>query len=323
MDSTRHQEILDRCWEALPEGCPMRQWDREQFDDVWGCWHPIVTAIADPGLKRNFSILISVLMNNEEVKQSPKSAPDYWGFVCWAPETCEIYKHYQWLIEKGSEEDLEQWNKEVRECKRKLKKTGDKRLLMLILVMEEWPYKHMISAIGKFWKSIYPSLSNEEARNFNLFSASKTKDDKLVNYHKDRSLVKVALSDIKEAKASIYLKNFCSQVEGECKELAPEVFANLTKNDFEHLWEAVWSPEPTGAPCEKEALAVCVEKYPNQFSHIDEKEFKQLWLQAEIHRLGYFFTSPLEDQIQASIEMTPQQLSKLSKALDGLKKKNL
>jgi hypothetical protein len=103
MDSTRHQEILDRCWEALPEGCPMRQWDREQFDDVWGCWDPMALALVDPTCSNGLSIFFAVA----------------WGDIDDYPtkeQARVIGEHYRWLVASGEQRELKNWHLATMKC---------------------------------------------------------------------------------------------------------------------------------------------------------------------------------------------------------------
>jgi hypothetical protein len=110
MDSTRHQEILDRCWNALPEGCPMRQWDREQFDDVWGHWDPKALAFIDP----TCSILQSILL--VEIMAEDEDLPDQ---TIMRGQQQLIVQHYNWMILHWTLDDLRSWNKNVEKCKGK------------------------------------------------------------------------------------------------------------------------------------------------------------------------------------------------------------
>jgi hypothetical protein len=119
MDSTRHQEILDRCWEALPEGCPMRQWDREQFDDVWGYWEPNALARVDPTCAIPESLLfveIFAVEPDEEIGRAHK---------VW------IAEHYIWLMCGESCEHIENWNSVLLKCRRNAE-DPDKRLIIFI-----------------------------------------------------------------------------------------------------------------------------------------------------------------------------------------------
>lgn len=123
MDSTRHQEILDRCWEAMPEGCPMRQWDREQFDDVWGYWQSSALARVDPTCAIPESPLFVEIFAeepDEEVRQAHK---------VWLAE------HYIWLLCTETKAAMQVWNNAVMYC-RDMAGSVDKQREQLIKFIE-------------------------------------------------------------------------------------------------------------------------------------------------------------------------------------------
>ena len=126
MDSTRQQEILDRCWEALPEGCPMRQWDRELFDELWGCWESSALARVDPTcVKPESPLFVEIFAEepDEEVRQAHK---------VW------IAEHYIWLMCAESCGDIENWNSALLKCRRNAE-DPDKRLIIFIDFASSYP----------------------------------------------------------------------------------------------------------------------------------------------------------------------------------------
>lgn len=126
MDSTRHQEILDRCWNALPEGCPMRQWDREQFDDVWGYWEPSALARVDPTCSMKISLFFV-----EVFAQTPDENL-YQAHKHW------IDKHCRWLQTWGSRKDLDDWSEGAQKCRNNAEEPL-KQLIKFIEIAEAHP----------------------------------------------------------------------------------------------------------------------------------------------------------------------------------------
>ena len=129
MDYTRHQEILDRCWEALPEGCPMRQWDKKLFDELWGHWDPRALARVDPTCAIPESLLY-VEVFAEEPDVDARKAHKVW-----------IAEHYLWLLFSGTENAFKAWNKAAMDCRGKAGNVDKKRkqLIKFIELAQEHP----------------------------------------------------------------------------------------------------------------------------------------------------------------------------------------
>jgi hypothetical protein len=142
MDSTRHQEILDRCWNALPEGCPMRQWDREQFDDVWGYWQSSALARVDPTCAIPESPLFVEIFAeepDEEVRKAHKVL---------------IAEHYLWLLCSGAEHAFAAWNKATMFCRNKAENPDKqhRQLIKFIEIAHEHPtYKLIKGEVREYW----------------------------------------------------------------------------------------------------------------------------------------------------------------------------
>ena len=126
MDYTRHQEILDRCWEALPEGCPMRQWDKKLFDELWGHWDPRALARVDPTCAIPESLLY-VEVFAEEPDVDARKAHKVW-----------IAEHYLWLLFSGTEVAFNEWNNTAMKC-RKNADSPDCALITFIEYAMEYP----------------------------------------------------------------------------------------------------------------------------------------------------------------------------------------
>ena len=118
------QKMLDRCWNALPENCPLRvELSKEQFDNCWMSWNPLATAYADPDFKLKFSIILAEYM---------------WGSASESVISA-IQKHYEWLLKEGSDDALKCWNDETLACKININFPVNHKLIALLEVASGLP----------------------------------------------------------------------------------------------------------------------------------------------------------------------------------------
>lgn len=118
----RFQEILDRCWNALPDECPMRGWDRKTFDIVWGAWSPAELARIDPTCAMEWSILFVGVITSSALTEQKDA----------------ITQHYLWLMESSNDECFREWNKAAEKCLENFQ-APNQQLISFITVAEILP----------------------------------------------------------------------------------------------------------------------------------------------------------------------------------------
>ena len=113
------EAILQRCWKALPEGCPMRGAGYEKFQTLWAPWSPHQLATIDPLCKIDHSILLIDFI---------PGTPDQY-------QSESLAAHHEWIIKHADEDYTEKWHKDVMQCKKHHAQPD--HLLIELLEMEE------------------------------------------------------------------------------------------------------------------------------------------------------------------------------------------
>jgi hypothetical protein len=114
------EEILQRCWNVLPEKCPLRKLGYEKFTILWSPWVPYQLATIDPLCKIDHSILlIDFILGTPEQYQSEYMAA-----------------HLEWILRHADADYTEKWNKDLLQCKKH--HAQPERQLVDILMMEEY-----------------------------------------------------------------------------------------------------------------------------------------------------------------------------------------
>ena len=112
-------EIVQRCWNALPEVCPLREIGYEKFTMLWVPWIPYELATIDPHCKIDHSIiLVDFILGSPDQYQS-----EYLG------------AHFEWILKHADEDYIKRWNKDLLRCKQHAAQP-DKQLVA-ILRMDE------------------------------------------------------------------------------------------------------------------------------------------------------------------------------------------
>jgi hypothetical protein len=95
-------EIIQRCWNALPEVCPLREMGYEKFTMLWVPWIPYELATIDPLCKIDHSIvLLEFILGSPNQNQSES-----------------LQEHFEWMLKHADEEYVKKWNKDLMRCKK-------------------------------------------------------------------------------------------------------------------------------------------------------------------------------------------------------------
>lgn len=122
-----YQKSLDRLWNALPLGCPMRVAGRELYNIYWSKLDPLAMAKADPTL----NILHSPILAEILCGYSNESQADALG------------QHFIWLITYGCAEELEIFNDDILKCRKKIAGAASNRVAVLVELAQGLEHVHL------------------------------------------------------------------------------------------------------------------------------------------------------------------------------------
>ena len=239
------QSIVDRCWNSLPEGSPLRLLGRDSFDDIYGDWDPVITATIDPKLEMDFSILIADMIDPSiqyagEQNLMAVGGASYTEQFPYFPLCIQpILLHQLWLLNEGSKEDLEAWNAEVLGCKNNMIYGRNEKLIILLQVALGVPHEE-----GRYATFDMKPGQGEESKQ--AFAMEQAKIRKMRDYLADRAVDtkaarKVHQSFVKKPPgelngcASINITQY--KIREECIKLNRGLFSDLSKDSWKELFE--------------------------------------------------------------------------------------
>lgn len=247
------QKRLDRCWNALPEKCPMRQRNRKRFDEVWGNWDPVATATVDPNFKKKFSILLAEFLTENRAQKTPLGTHEESVSDIYRPYTKNtteeasgitddegfILEHYAWLLKEGTVEDLADWNEEVLGCINNMQHGRNEKLIILLQVALGVPHEE-----GRYATFDRKPYHDEESKEAYAKEQAKLREmrDWLADEAKDtKAARKVYQSFQKKPPGEL---NTCApidvtqyKIKEECKKVNPDLFLALSPDSWDEIFE--------------------------------------------------------------------------------------
>ena len=164
-----YQESLERLWAALPLQCPMRVAGRELYDALWSNPDPYAMATVDPTVVILYSPIFSSILT--------KDAQPY--------QTETLEKHFTWLIQNGSDSDIQVFVKNLEKCRKNIA-SPDQALINLVgcvqyveaveLVIDDYYYTAKERMIREKWCKDFPDShpkSDDNERWRELFKRAK------------------------------------------------------------------------------------------------------------------------------------------------------
>lgn len=217
------QEILDKCWEALPAGCPMRGWTREQFDTCWGDWDSLATAEVDTPMERDFSIIIA----------------EYITGSLGELQLAAIQDHEKWLAQEGTARDLAQWQSDLLAGKKNFHRNGKRKHRLLILLHVAVGLSHEEGRYANYTSKPHPHPTEQEieiCKKQKAWEAGLLR--KMTKLNPDATKKYGASNkDKKELNEGMPISITQAKIEKECEKIEPALFSDMSETTWKRLFK--------------------------------------------------------------------------------------